>query len=51
MFHEKLAEQLMAHSSSSKHTSPVDGFGVRTNLASHVTTSREGCGGIHVVIS
>jgi len=36
MFHEKLAEQLMAHPFSSEHTSPVDGFGVRTNLASHV---------------
>jgi hypothetical protein len=51
MFREKLAEQLMAHSSSSKYTSPVDGFGVRTNLASHVTTSRDGCGGIHEVLS
>ena len=51
IFREKLAEQLIAHSSSSEHTSPVDGFGVRTNLASHVTTSRDGCGGIHEVLS
>jgi hypothetical protein len=27
------------------HTSPIDGFGVRTNLASHVTISRDGCSG------
>ncbi len=50
-FRTKLASQLMAHSSSSKYTTPVDGFGVRTNLTSHVTTSREGCGGRHEVIS
>ena len=50
-FHTKLASQLIAYSSSSKYTSPVDGFGVRTNLASHVTTSRDGCGGIHKVLS
>jgi len=50
-FRTKLASQLMAHSSSSKHTSPVDGFGVHTNLASHVTTSRDGCGGTHEVLS
>src|SRR6266480_1177968 len=50
-FHTKLASQLMAHSSSSKYTCPVDGFGVHINLASHVTTSREGCRGIHEVIS
>ena len=50
-FHTKLALQLMAHSSSSKYTPPIDGFGVRTNLASHVTISRDGCGGIHEVIS
>ena len=50
-FRTKLAEQLMAHSSSSKYTPPVDGFGVRTNLASHVTISTDGCGGIHEVIS
>src|SRR5437667_10664525 len=50
-FRTKLASQLMAHSSSSKYTSPVDGFRVRTNLTSHVTTSREGCRGIHEVIS
>ena len=50
-FHTKLASQLMAHSSSSKYITPVDGFGVRTNLVSHVTISRDGCGGIHEVIS
>src|SRR6266480_8120380 len=41
----------MAYSSSSKHTSPTDGFGVHINLASHVTISRDGCGGTHEVIS
>ena len=41
----------MAYSSSSKYTSPVNGFGVRTNLVSHVTISRDGCGGTHEVIS
>ncbi len=50
-FRTKLASQLMAHSSSSKHTSPIDGFGVRTNLASHITVGRDGCGGTHEVIS
>ncbi len=47
-FHTKLALQLIAHSSSFKHTSPVDGFGVRTNLAVHI---RDGCCGTHEVIS
>src|SRR5215469_2798886 len=47
-FRTKLASQLMAHSSSFKYTSPVDGFGVRTNLAAHI---RDGCSGIHEVIS
>jgi len=50
-FRTKLASQLMAYSSSSKYTSPVDGFGVRTNLVSHVTTGRDGCGGTHEVLS
>ena len=50
-FRTKLASQLMAHSSSFKYTSPVDGFGVRTDLKSHVTTSRHGCGGTHEVMS
>ena len=50
-FRTKLASQLMAYSSSSKHTSPADGFGVRTNLASHITISRDGCSGTHEMIS
>lgn len=50
-FRTKLASQLMAHSSSSKYTAPVDGFGVRTNLASHVAPGRDGCGGTHEVLS
>jgi hypothetical protein len=50
-FRIKLASQLMSHSSSPKHTSPVDGFGVRTNLVSHIIISRDGCGGTHEVIS
>ena len=47
-FRTKLALQLMAHSSSFKHTSLVDGFGVHTNLAAHV---RDGYSGTHEVIS
>ena len=47
----KLASQLMAHSSSSKYISPVDGFGARTNLTSHIIINNDGCGGIHEVIS
>ena len=50
-FRIKLADQLMAHSSSSKYASPVDGFGVRTNLENHVITSVNGCNGIHDVLS
>src|SRR5947207_6692755 len=50
-FRTKLASQLMAHSSSFKYISPVDGFGVRTNLASHITTGRDGYGGTHEVLS
>jgi len=50
-FRTKLASQLMAYSSSSKHTSPADGFGVRTNLASYITISRDGCSGTHEMIS
>jgi hypothetical protein len=50
-FRTKLASQLMAHSSSSKYASPIDGFGVRTNLKNHTITSRNGCGGIHDFIS
>ncbi len=47
-FRTKLASQLMAHSSSSKYTSPVDGFGVHTNLTAHI---RDGYSGTHEVIS
>ena len=50
-FRTKLASQLMSHSSSFKYTSPIDGFGVRTNLSNHIITSRNGCNGIHDVIS
>jgi hypothetical protein len=50
-FRARLASQLMAHSSSSNYTSPVDGFGIRTNLASHITISRDGCSGTHEMIS
>ena len=50
-FHIKLASQLMAHSSSSKYTSPVDRFGVHINLVSHITTSRDGYRGTHEVLS
>jgi hypothetical protein len=50
-FRTKLASQLMAHSSPSKYTPPVDGFGVRTNLALHVTVGVDGCVGTHEVIS
>ena len=50
-FRTKLTSQLMAYSSSFKHASLIDGFGVRTNLTNHVITSRNGCNGIHDVIS
>jgi len=50
-FRKKLASQLMAHSSSFKHASPIDGFGVRTNLRNHINTSENGCDGTHDVIS
>ena len=50
-FHIKLASQLMAYSSSFKYTTPVDRFGVHMNLASYVMVSRDGCGGVHEVIS
>ena len=50
-FRTKLASQLMAYSSSSTYTSPVDGFGVRTNLVSHIMISRDGCSGTHEMIS
>src|SRR5436189_3323173 len=50
-FRTKLALQLMAHSSSSKYTSPVDGFRVHTNLVSHIIIRRDGCSGMHEIIS
>ena len=50
-FRKKLATQLMAHSSSSKYTSPIDGFGVRTNLQNHVVTSTNACNGVCVILS
>ena len=50
-FRTKLASQLMAYSSSSNHISPVDGFRVHTNLTSHIMISRDGCSGIHELIS
>jgi len=50
-FRKKLAAQLMAHSFSSKHTSPIDGFGVRTNLQNHVVTSTNACNGVCVILS
>ena len=50
-FRTKLASQLMAYSSSSTYTSLVDGFRVRTNLASHIMISRDGCSGTHEMIS
>lgn len=50
-FRKKLATQLIAHSSSSKYTSPIDGFGVRTNLQNHVVTSTNACNGVCVILS
>ena len=49
--HSYLAAQLMAHSSSPKHTSPIDGFGVRTNLQNHVVTSTNVCNGVCIILS
>jgi hypothetical protein len=50
-FRKKLATQLMAHSSPSMHTSPIDGSGVRTNLQNHVVTSTNACNGVCVIPS
>ena len=47
-FRTKLASQLMAHSSSSNHASPVDEFGVRQ---SHIVKSVNGCQGSQELIS
>ena len=33
------------------YISPVNGFGVRTNLVSHIMINRDGCCGTHEVIS
>jgi Transposase IS4 len=46
-----LASQLMGYSSVRNYTSPIDGFGVQTNLKNHVTKSPDTCGGIHEVLS
>lgn len=51
-FRIKLASQLMDHSSAPTYTSPIDGFGVRTDLKNQVTASPDGnCGGTHEVLS
>ena len=50
-FRTKLASQLIAHLFSFEYTSPIDEFGVRTNLRNHIITSRNGCNGTHDVIS
>ncbi len=50
-FHTILASQLMAYSSSSMYISPVNGFRVRINLASHIMISRDGYSGTHKIIS
>ena len=49
-FRMMLATELMAHSSSSKHTDPLDGYGVQTNLQSHVVERVDGCGGTHEIL-
>jgi hypothetical protein len=50
-FRKELASQLMAYSSSLEHASPIDGFGVCTNIRNHIITSKNGCNGTHNVIS
>jgi hypothetical protein len=50
-FRKKLATQLMAYSTSPKHTSPIDGFGVRTNLQNHVVTSTNACNRVCIILS
>jgi hypothetical protein len=45
-FSEEATAQLIAHSSFSKYTSPINGFGVRTNLQNHVITSTNACNGV-----
>jgi hypothetical protein len=50
-FRVRLSSQLMSHSSAYNYTTPIDGFGVQTNLKNHVIASPDTCGGIHEVLS
>jgi hypothetical protein len=50
-FRKKLATQLMAHSSSSKYTSPIGGMGVRMNLQNHAITSTNAWNGVCEILS
>jgi hypothetical protein len=51
-FRMKLANQLMKHTTSANYTLPIDGMGVRTNLASYCkSTSQNDCEGNHIVLS
>ena len=50
-FRKRLATQLMTHSSSSKHISLIDEFGVRTNLQNHIIISTNACNGVCVILS
>ena len=42
LFRTKLASQLIAYSVRSQHAVPINGYGVRTNLQLHVTSSYTG---------
>lgn len=50
-FRVRLSSQLMSHSSAHNYTTPIDGFGIQTNLKNHVIASPDTCGGIHEVLS
>jgi hypothetical protein len=50
-FRTKLTSQLIAHLSSFKYISLINGFGVRINIRNHIITSKDGCNRIHGIIS
>jgi hypothetical protein len=50
-FRTKLASQLIAYSSSSKYTSLINGFRVRTNLRNYIIISRNSYNRTHDIIS
>jgi hypothetical protein len=49
-FRIKLTSELITHSSSFKHASLIDEFGVRINLKNHIITIRNGYNRIYDII-